>query len=99
MIPVYLLNKFSNLLDFGYKTKMCMLGVESSFGFLKSDREDGRYTTLWTSTWEVVSSVELLTTLWNASDPIHTNGNGTSMVIASSSSSLDVTQSIVCMEV
>ena len=53
---------------------------------------------LWTSTWEVVSSVELHTILRNASDPNHTDGNDTSMVIASSSSSSNVTQSVVCME-
>jgi hypothetical protein len=99
VIPGHSLNKFSDPLDFGYKTEICTLGAESSFGFLKSDHEDGRYTTLWTFTWEVVSCVELHTTLWNALDPIHTDGNGTSMVIASSSSSLNVTQSIVWMEV
>jgi hypothetical protein len=98
VIPVHSLNFFSDPPDFGYNTEICMLGAESSFGFLKSDRKDGRYTTLWTSTWEVVSSVELHTTLWNASDPIYTDGNNTSMVIASSTSSSNVTQSIVWIE-
>jgi hypothetical protein len=73
VIPVHLLNKLSDPPDFGYKTEICMLEAESNFSFLKSDREDGRYTTLWKSTWEVVSSVELHTTLRNALDPIHTD--------------------------
>jgi hypothetical protein len=99
VIPVHLLNKLSDPPNFGYKTKICTLGEESNFGFLKNDHKDGRYTMLWTSTWEVVSSVKLHTTLRNASDPIHIDRNGTSMVIASSSSSSKVTQSVVCMEV
>jgi hypothetical protein len=98
VIPVHSLNKFSDPPNFGYKIDMCTLGAESSFSFLKSDRKDGRYSMLWTSTWEMVSSVELHTILRNASDPNHTDGNGTSMDMASSSFSSNVKQSVVCME-
>jgi hypothetical protein len=48
--------------------------------------------------WEVVSSIILHTILWKTSYPIHTDGKGTSMDIASSSSSSNVRISIVCME-
>jgi hypothetical protein len=50
VIPVHSLNKFSEPPDFGYRTDICTLGVESSIGFLKSDRDGGRYSTLWTAT-------------------------------------------------
>jgi hypothetical protein len=46
VIPVHSLNKFFEPLDFGCRTEICTLGAESSFGFLKSDRDDGRYSTL-----------------------------------------------------
>jgi hypothetical protein len=98
VIPVHSLNKFSEPLDFGYMTEICTLGADSSFGFLKSDRDGGRYSTLWTSTWEVVSSIVLHTTLRRTSDPIQTDGKGTSIDIASLSSSSNVKQSVVCME-
>jgi hypothetical protein len=98
VIPVHSLNKFSEPPDFRYKTKICTLGAESNFGFLKNNREGGRYSTLWTSTWEVVNSIVLHTTLRKTSDPIHTDEKGTSMVTESSSSSLNIIQSVVCME-
>jgi hypothetical protein len=98
VIPVHSLNKFSEPLDFGYMIEICTLGAESNFGFLKSDRDGGRYSTLWTSTWEVIGSVVLHTTLPRTSDPIHTDGKGTSMDIASLSSSSNVRQFVVCME-
>jgi hypothetical protein len=98
MIPVHSLNKLLDPLFFGYMTIICTLGAESNFGFLKSDRDDGRYTTLWTSTRAVVSNAELHTTLRNTSDPIHIDGKGKSKVIASSSSWSNVIQSVICME-
>jgi hypothetical protein len=79
VIPVHSLNKFSKPLDFGYRTEICTLGAESSFGFLKSDHNGGRYSTPWMLTWEVVSSVVLHTTLQRTSDPIQTEGKGTSI--------------------
>jgi hypothetical protein len=98
VIPIHSLNKFSEPLDFGYMTDICTLGAESSIGFLKSDRDGGRYSTLWTPTWVVVSSVVLHTTLRRTLDPIQTDGKGTSIDIASLSSSSNVIQSVVCME-
>jgi hypothetical protein len=52
VIPVHSLNKFSEPPDFGYRTDICTLGAESSIGFLKRDRDGGRYSTLWAATWE-----------------------------------------------
>jgi hypothetical protein len=50
VIPVHSLNKFSEPPDFGYRTDICTLGVESNIGFLKRDRDGGRYRTLWAET-------------------------------------------------
>jgi hypothetical protein len=70
VIPVHSLNKFSEPPDFGYRTDICTLVAESSIGFLKRDRDGGGYSTLWTASWEVASSVVLHTTLRRTSDPI-----------------------------
>jgi hypothetical protein len=98
VIPVHSLNKFSELPNFRYKTDICTLGAKSNIGFLKRDRDGGSYGTLWAATWEVANSVVLHTTLQRTSDPIQTDGQGTSIDIASLSSSSNVIQSVVCME-